>query len=225
MNFNTFSGFTGGTLRNFIGLQTLATVTETAFLLNTDTGSGSTAILSVPTQTSIVGSKSPLDINVNRGLSQQGEAPVLGRSVQRPEFNTGSFNGLPFRLRISGVGLAVANAAASITVKIYCGTTANIGTAANVFGSTGAIATVAGGQYNFSLESTLLWDLASGLLGGFYQSLGNFGTASTYVAPVTANAAPLAVAALSGLTFFATAKWGNAVGGTLQVNEFALERL
>lgn len=227
MNFNTFTGFVGGTGRNQIPLQTLAATTETAFVINTDTANTTaTAILSVPAGGGIAGSVAPLNADSNAALLQQNSSLIVPRGVARPEFNSTSFDGRPFKVRIFGTGVAVANGAASITVKLYSGTSsAVVGTAGNVMASTGAVATVAGGAYNFFLEATLIWDSGSQILDGYYEATSNFGAASTLVAPTKSNTTPLSVTTIASLKFLATATWGNAVGGTLQVKEFVIDRL
>lgn len=227
MNFNSFTGLVGGTGRNQIALQTLAATTETAFVINTDTANTTaTALVSVPAGGGIAGSVAPLNPDSNAALLQQNTSFTIPRGIARPEFNSTSFDGRPFKVRLFGTGVAVANGAASVTIKLYSGTsTSVVGTAGNVMASTGAVATVAGGAYNFYVEATLIWDSGTQLLDGYYTTSANFGAASTFVAPTKANTTPLAVTSVANLKFLATATWGNAVGGTCQVKEFSLERL
>lgn len=225
MNFNTINGFVGGTGRNQIPLQTLATVTETAFTVNTDSGTGVTAIVGIPAGAGITGSESPLDVNANAAGLIQNSSLLIGRGVARPQFTSKAFDGRPFKVRLYGTGAAVTNAGNTLLLTLYSGTTsAVVGTAGNVVAVTSAVATATTHPLNFMLEATFLWDSTVQTLQGWYTYSINYNGTTTFVttAALTHNTA---VTTIASAKFLATATWGNAVGGTIQVNEFSVERV
>lgn len=226
MNSNVISGLVGGTGRNQIPLQTLAATTETAFLVNTDAGTAA-AIVTVPAGAGIGGSVTPLDPNVtnsaylSNGPRQYG--PPGGTS--RPHYNSSSWNGRAFKVRINGTGAAVANAGNTLELNLYQGTT--IG--GTLIGGTGTntIATASTAPLNFIIEATLIWDATTQSLTGMQWYNVNYNSTQ----PTHAFSGPAAilniptVAAVANLTFVASAKWGNAAGGTIQVVEFLVEEV
>jgi hypothetical protein len=91
-------------------------------------------------------------------------------------------------------------------------------------GTTGlALATVAGGAFNFLIEAFLLWDNTSQILSGSYTSNIAFGSASQFT---TQTVVPNVVTAVTtaGLSFLGTITLGNAAASTVQVSEFVLEQ-
>lgn len=221
MNFNSISGFNGGTGRNQIGLQTLAATTETAFTVNTDSGTPTTAFLAVPAGGGIAGSGNPLNPDANASKLQQNSSLTIPRGIARPEFNSTSFSGRPFRLRIYGTGNAGVHASNTTIIKLRQGTSATVASNNLVFTGPTWDAS-AGGAFNFFIQFTFLWDSTSTLLSGFADS--NFGfSTGTYTA--NAKTTVTTVASLAVMQFSATTTWGDATGGTVQVNEFTMERL
>jgi hypothetical protein len=222
MNFNTAKSFVNGSGRNQLPLQTLASTTETAFLVNTDSGTGVTAFLTVPSSAAaIAGSENPVSVEANAALLNQNASFALSRGVARPEFNSGSFGGRPFRVKVIGTGTAVAFASNTLIINLRQGTSTTV--ASNNLVATGPTwNTAAGGSFNFYIEATFLWDSVSTLLSGFYKSNLGFG-AGTYTAEAKTTVATVTVP--STISFTATTTWGTTSGGTVQINEFSLERV
>lgn len=221
---NVIAAYYGGTGRNQMLSQTLATGTETEFKLGNDTSvTTNIAVLSMPTQSQILGSQNPIDqaanpVNLNSGFNQLG---YFGDS--NPPFNSGLFDSSkPFQVRIAGLATPASNAGNTLAIILYLGTTKS-GTA---LGTTAAVpqasTTTAKG---FIMEAELLWDSTSqAVTGQYWFSLpGTSGT--VYSTWKTLAAAGSAITAVSGLTFCASATWGNAVGGVVAVSEFSISRL
>lgn len=232
MNANTIASFVGGTGRNQIGLQTLASTTETEFKVNQDAGANNAiAVLTVPQGNEILGSSNPLNTNANAAILGLDRGSQFGRGLGEaaPWYSTTAFdmakNGLGFRLRLSGFFTAVANAANTLLFKIYSGSTKGGTVISN--NSTG-LATASAASGNFVFEVDLQWDSTEQVLNGMqkyaitYNGSGT-GAGTTAFTPGIIIPNFASVTTLAGLTFCATAQWGNAVGGTVQVNEFALE--
>jgi len=230
MNANTIFALYGGTGRDQIASQTLASTTETEFRINQDAGaSNAIAVLTVPQGNEILGSSKPISLNANASISGPDRGTQYGRGLgeNAPFYNNTSFDlakgGLPFRLSLSGFGSAVANAGNTLVFKIYSGSTKG----GTVIATNTAVATASAASLNFKFIVDLQWDSTTQVLVGTQRFNINYN--GTQVAngfsagAVLANAA--SVTTLAGLTFCATATWGNAVGGTIQVNEFALESL
>lgn len=221
---NVVAAYYGGTGRNQILSQTLATGTETEFKVGNDAASTSViAVLSMPTQTQILGSTTPLDQAANPAVLGSGfnQAGYYGDS--QPAYNSGIFdNGKPFLVRIAGVATPVSNAGNTLAIILYLGTT-KAGTA---LGTTAAVPQASTTTAkSFILEAELLWDSTSqAVTGQYWFSLpGTSGT--VYSTWKTLAAAGASVTAPSGLTFCASATWGNAVGGVVAISEFSISRL
>lgn len=226
-NSNVITGYVGGTKRSQIPTQTLAATTETAFLINTDTGT-TTAIVKIPSGTGVGGSSTPLDTNntnsafLSNGPRQYG--PPGGTS--HPHYNSTSFVGRAFKVRLTGTGTAAANAGNTLALTLYVGTTI-AGTAIGGTGLTNTIATASAASLNFIIEATLIWDPTTGsITGSQWYNVNYNGTQPTHAfqAPAALLAIPTA-AAVANLSFVASAKWGNAVGGTISITEFVLEEI
>src|SRR6266436_5908074 len=126
-NVNTFLAFFGGTGRNQVLSQTLATATATALQLGTDSGTPNTFVAAVPTQSSIIGGVSPLSANVNQAILNAAITQSQFPQYPDPPFNSGSFNGRAFKIRWAGTGSAAANAGNTLTFTVTQGTSATIG--------------------------------------------------------------------------------------------------
>jgi hypothetical protein len=227
MNANTILGFNGGTGRNQIGLQTLASVTETEFRVNTDNGTGAIAVLTIPQGTEILGASNPINQNANAAILGLDRGSQFGRGLGElsPWYSNTAFDmksgGISFRLRLSAFFTAVANAGNTLQIKIYSGSSKG----GTVISQNTAVATASAASGNFVFETDLQWDSTTQALVGNQRFRWNYN--ATQVAngfgagAILTNAA--SVTTLAGLTFCASATWGNAVGGTIQVNEFVLE--
>lgn len=231
MNANTVLGFVGGTGRNQIGLQTLASTTETEFKINTDNAAGAIAVLTVPQGNEILGASNPLNPNANAAVLGPDRGSQFGRGLGEgaPWFSNTAFDfskgGLGFRIRLSGYGTAAANGANTLLLKIYSGSTKSGTVIAN--NSTG-LATASAASLNFVFEVDLQWDSVQQVLNGTQRYAITYNGSGTGAGTTAFSAGAIipnfaSVTALSGLTFCASAQWGNAVGGTIQVNEFVLE--
>ncbi len=224
MNTNTIIGLVGGTGRNQLITQTLASTTETEFKVGTDTvAGGAIAVLTVPQQTDVVGSFNPLDTEAGGAglMDNYGRFGVM-RGASRPGFNSSSFDyGQPFLLRLCGVATPASNSGNSLTVKLYLDTTksgTNIATTGAVPQATTTTAK------NFAIEAQLMWDSVSKAVNGqFWFGLpGTSGTVYTTWATLTSAGSGIAV---SQLQFCASAQWGNAAGGAITLGEFSLSQL
>lgn len=224
MNANTIVSYQGGTGRNQILPQTLASVTETLFQVQTDSGTPTTAILTIPSG-EITGASAPLDPNANAAITGNDYGRQYGRpnGTAAPWYSTTSFDfGRPFKVRIVGSGTAVANAGNSIIINLYAGTTA---TAGNLIATTGAaLATATAASLAFFVEAELNWSSALGSLSGSQTANINYNGTQQYTVPKAA-AHVVSIASVSGLQFVASAVWGNAVGGTIAVTEFSIEQV
>lgn len=227
MNSDTIKFYGGGTGRNAIPTLSLAATTETAFKVNTDSGSV-TAFLTVPTGTEVLGANAPFDPNANPAITMPGGGRQWGRvpGSNRPYFVSTSFDsGRPFLVRLAGTGVAGANAGQTALVNLYCGTSSTLGSDTIIATSGAALAMAAGGSFNFIIEATLVWDSVTQLLGGTFWASMNYTSkaASQNTAQVALSnyAAPTTVA---GLSFLASAKFGNAAASTCSVSEFSLEQ-
>jgi len=230
MNANTILAFRSGTGRNQLKAQAIASTTATAAVLNTDDAVGATAVLTVPQQSAILGAFNPLSPNENSSILGPAYGRLFGtpRGGQTPYFSSTSFEGVPFRVRVSGTGNAGANAAQSVLGSLTLGTSATIGS--NVLiGTTGAaLATVAGGAFMWTIVSEIIWSIGSGANGKIASR--HSATVSFLVTPTvqvvsdviqsTVSAPALTAAALSFVPFIT---FGNAAASTVQVTEFALE--
>jgi hypothetical protein len=220
-NANFVTGYYGGTGRNKILSQTLATGTETEFQLGNDASASQIAVVSMPVQTAILGSQSGSDLSVNPATLNAAFNRIGYFGDSNPPYNAQVFDSShPFLLRVCGVITPASNAGNTFQLKAYLGAT-KAGT--NIC-ATGAItgfesSTTPGG---FILEAQLIWDSTSGVLAGQYWWNINAPTPSynTWKALSVASAA-----AVSNLTFCASAQWGNAAGGVVAVSEFTISQL
>ena len=224
-NTNSVAGSAqSGSLRNQFPTQTVATTVETPLVITTDAGT-TTAFLVVPTGGSIYGAQAKLDVNANPAIT--------GRSVREyglpsgetnDQFSSASWDGHPFRVRLAGIGNAGANAAQSLIVNLYQGTSATLASDKKIATTGAAFAAVAGGAFNFLVEATLLWDATSGILSGSYTSNIAFGTTSQFTTTTVVPNVVTSVTA-SGLSFLASLALGNAASSTITVREFVVDKV
>src|SRR5208337_2155986 len=116
-NSNTvLGGYAGwGTLRNQFPVQTVATGTETALVVNTDGGTA-TALVTVPTGGQIYGASTPFDVNANATIARRsGREYGTPSGVSNDQFSSASWNALQFKIRLSGY----ASLGATQTAIIY----------------------------------------------------------------------------------------------------------
>lgn len=221
MNRNTAYGLSAGTGAVQIPTLSLAATTETAFTINT-AGTATTAFVVAPV--SPVGSVPPLDSTINAsltGLHAGSRWEPRTASSLSPSFDLAR----PFKVRLSGVGNAGANAAQTAIVALYCGTSSTIGSDTKIASTGAALAMVAGGAFNFLVEAYCIWDSTLQILSGRYEASINFVTpTSQYTSPaVLLNQATVTSAA--GLSFLGTIKFGNAAASTCSLTEFSIERV
>jgi len=237
MNVNTvIGGYAGsGTLRNQFPTQTVATATETALVVNTDSGTA-TALVTVPVGGVVYGSTSPWDTNANAAsLRRSGREYGLPSGESNDQFvagNTsgavGAWDGRLFKIRLAGV--ASLGATQTAIFYLYNGAATVVGTAGNRVALTGTAYPSGGSSSaaaNFMIEFTGLWDATSGVLSGSYTSNianGQGGATSQFVAPTVITAVQTSVTA-AGLTFCAGVKLANATSTTISVREFVIERV
>ena len=230
-NPSTVSGFVGsGTGRNLWPVQTVATATETILKVGTDVGTSANFFLVAPTGGQVYGAASPLSVNGNSAITQRsGRTYGIPSGSSNDQFSSASWDGHPFRVRISGIGNAGANAAQNVAINLYQGTSATIASD-HIIGTTGAtFATVAGGAFHFYIEATLLWDATSQILSGSFQADIAFAAVDQYTVPTAIGpagaAAPITSITSAGLSFLASIKLGNAASSTVTVREFVIDEV
>lgn len=225
-NVNTvIGGYAGsGTLRNQFPLQTVASATEAALVVNTDSGTA-TALVTVPAA-GIYGSNTSFDVNSNASvLKRSGREYGQPSGENQDQFSSLSWDGRPFKIRLSGV--ATLGATQTAIIYLYNGAATVVGTSGNRIGYTGT-AYPSGGTSttpsNFLLEFTGLWDAASGILSGYYTAnIANATTSQFTTTTVITNVQTSVTAA--GLTFCAGLKLANTTSSTIQLREFTIERV
>lgn len=220
---NVIAAYYGGTGRNQILSQTLAATTETEFKIGNDAASTSViAVLTMPQQSTIQGSTTPLDqtvnpVNLNSGFNQAG---YFGDA--NPPFNTDVFNnGKPFLIRLAGLITPASNAANTLTIKFYVGTSKSGTNICSSGAVTGWESSTQAGA--FVMESQVVWDSTSTLLNG--QMWWMFNSAVPDYHTWAVNTAVSAATTLANLKFCASAAWGNAAGGVIAISEFSISRL
>lgn len=226
-NSDTLVALKGGTKTGQIAVLTLTSNTETLLLANTDTGTA-TAILTVPAGApgNLVGSGAPIEYNLSSAVSSQSYGRKNAVFTEPPYFSSTTFDaGRPFKVRIVGTASVAAVTVTTVTntvnIAIYQGSsivaTRKIATltAAGTNNSTTAAVT---GQFN--LEATVQYDSTTGTLSGFYGG-NNMNTFKANAA--LANA--VAVTSTSGLTFVATAVYGDTAAGSVTVSEFEIDQV
>jgi hypothetical protein len=223
MNPSVFSGFIGGTGRNQLLSQTLASTTETEIKVGQDTAAGTIAILTIPTGTGIGGSVPPLNFSDNAALiNRTGRTWSRPWASGQPAHNSQSFDsGRQFLIRWTGVATPASNAANTLTLTMYNGTSKS-GTSLCTTGAlTGTETSTQAGA--FVMEAQVQWDSVGQILGGqfWYQVLAG-ATESYHVLAATSY---VTAVTLANLNFVITAKWGNAAGGTIASSEFSLSEL
>lgn len=226
---NVIAAYFGGTARNQVGSLSAATLaaTETAIGVNTDSGTAVTAVLSIPTQTVIQGSYTPIDQSTNPAILNAGFNRTGYQFDSNPPYNSGSFdNGKPFLIRIAGLVTPVSNAGNTFTVKIYQGSAISGGTPTpTVIANSGAItgyesSTAAG---SFVMETQCMWDSTLGKVNG--QMWWIFNAATPAYNTWQKNTAVSAVVTASQLNFCASVQWGNAAAGIVAISEFSVSQL
>lgn len=221
-NWNTIAGLFGGTGRNQILSQTLASTTETLFQVQTDSGTPTTAIIAVPYGSGVIGTSNPLDINANPAITGFNFGAFGGRpnGTNAPWFSSTSFDAArPFKLRIVGTALSVAGTSNALTINLYNGTTLGGTKIAN----SGSISAATAENITFEIEANLQWSSAIGSLSGYYSVLYNVAGTSHFSSPAATTVST--VAAISGLNFVASATWTAANGGTTAISEISIDQV
>ena len=123
-NSNSVAGFSGnGLARNLFATQTVSTTTETALVVNTDTGTA-TAFVVAPTSGSISGANAKLSANANSSITGRSYREYgLPSGESNDQFSSDTWNARPFKVRISGVGTAAAQLAAPVNATFTTATT------------------------------------------------------------------------------------------------------
>jgi hypothetical protein len=226
-NTNSCAGLAqSGSSRNQFPVQTVAATTETILQVATDSGTNSNFFLVAPSGGQVYGST--VGLNVNSNPSVVDRSPFiygLPSGVSNDQFNSSSWDGHPFKVRVVGTGTAGHNAAQTLLFNLYQGTSATLGSD-KIIGTTGAAFAIAQSttnvSFNFLIEAYLLWDSASQLLTGRYTGWVGGGTTSQFVTTTVIPNLP-AVTTPAGLSFLATVTLGNAASSTIQLKEFVVD--
>jgi hypothetical protein len=197
---------------------------ESILTMGSDTsGTLVNAYLNIPTQTGIYGSSTPLNVGANpAGLLNQFGGTTYDRNVGAPYFNSSSFDGLAFRVRLSG-NFTTGTSTATATIKIYQNTTAVLASGNNLVGTALVSTTHAATAGFFFVEVLAQWDSSTTLLNAV-ESWGNLG--GNYVARGTQSVAAATVTAANFLGSFIVASVtfsANASGNLFNPVEFAIE--
>lgn len=160
MNSNTIVGLQGGTKRNNLLAVTGIATAATILTMGTDAGSSVNAFMQIPTQTNVVGNFGPLGPNINQSLTDAGFTIGQSPVMPSPPFNSGSFDGRPFRVRVSG-GAVAGSASNTITIAILQNTSAVLAGANTIASFAAGGAALAAANYNFQLDATCIWDSVS----------------------------------------------------------------
>ena len=226
-NTNTvLGGYSGsGTLRNQFPTQAVASATEAALLVNTDIGTA-TALVTVPVGGQIYGANRPFDVNSNLAITRRsGREYGLPSGESNDQFSSSSWDGLQFKIRLSGI--ASLGATQTAIIYLYNGAATVVGTSGNRVALTGA-AYPSGGTSttpsNFMLEFTGLWDATSQILSGYYTANIANGTTSQFTTTTVITNVQTSVTA-AGLTFCAGLKLANTTASTITLREFVVERI
>jgi hypothetical protein len=193
--------------------------------MGSDSGTNVTAFLPFPGATGIFGSSNPGDINANQAVlvDNTGGKTASNRGASRPYFNTASFDGRAFTIRVQG-RFTTSAGSNTLTVNIYQNTIAN----GPVTGSGNKIASIAIGgaaigaiNGSFIVEATGVWDSVSAKMMGAES----WGSASGfYAARALGQATPFAVAApLSNSLMFATVTFAAGAANVISPVELAFE--
>ena len=225
-NANSIVGITAqGSARNQWPSQAIAATTETIFKVSTDAGTAN-FFLTPPSPTGIYGAQAVLDEAGNGAITDRSGALYglpSGESSQGYTTNALA-GGRLFKIRLVGTGNAGANAAQSVIVKLYQGTSATVGSDHALATTGSALATVAGGAFNFAIETTLLWDSTSLILSGYYNANIAFATSSQFTTDTVVTTVNGSITAAL-LSFLGTVTFGNAAASTVQLSEFAFDRV
>lgn len=227
-NLNSVYGFASpGTTRNTFPAQAIAATAETILTIGTDTGTAN-YFLVAPSGGQIYGSNSGIDPNGNPSIIDRSNYITgLPSGESNDQFNSTSWSGRRFKVRITGTGTAGHNGAQTVLINLYQGTSATLGSD-SIIATTGAAYAVAQGatnvNFDFSIEATLQWSVGSQLLSGFYTANVAGGTTSQIKTPTVLANLP-AVTSAAGLSFLATVTMGNAAASTIQISEFLIDRI
>lgn len=230
-NFDTVASFVGGTGRNQIQVLTLASGTETVFVLGTDTaGTTQTATLAVPagvpTGSNLVGSGASKEFNKSSAITSQSYGRKSTVFSAPPFFSATTFdNGRPFKIRVQGTAsvspTTVTASPNTVQVNLYNGTavtaTYKIATLTAALSNASTTATVTG---QFFLEALVQWDSTTQTLSGVFDGqLGNVAKTPTALS----NAVAVTNAQL--LTFTPSAVFASGAGGSVTIAEFAIDQV
>jgi len=226
-NTNSCAGIAqSGSSRNQFPVQTVASTVETILQVSTDSGTNSNFFLVAPSGGQVYGATTGLNVNANPSVIDRSSLMYgLPSGVSNDQFNSASWDGHPFRVRIVGTGTAGHNAAQTVLFNLYQGTSATLGSD-KIIGTTGAAFAIAQSttnvSFNWMIEAFLLWDSASQLMTGHYTASIGGGTTSQFVTTTVIPNLP-AVTTTAGLSFLASVTLGNAASSTIQVKEFVID--
>ena len=225
-NVNSIVGVTAqGSARNQWPVQALAATTETIFTVGTNAGT-TQFFLTPPSPTGIYGAQAVLDEAGNAAIADRsGNLYGLPSGQSNQGYTTNALaGGRLFKVRLVGTGNAGANAAQSVIVKLYQGTSTTVGSNHALATTGSALATVAGGPFNFAIETTLLWDSTSQILSGYYNANIAFATTSQFTTDTVVTTVNGSITAAL-LSFNGTITMGNAAASSVQLSEFTLDRV
>ena len=157
-NANTVAGITvNGSGRNQFPTQVLTTATETILQIGTDSGTNANYFLVAPSGGTIYGAAQGLDINANPAIVE-----ISAREYGLPsgevmdQFSSASWDGHPFKVRISGVGNSTAQLAAPVNATFSTALTGGTLLDTTTYYYRVAAINSAGGSSQASTETSLI---------------------------------------------------------------------
>jgi hypothetical protein len=228
-NANSVAGFAqSGSSRNQFPTQTVATTVETILKISTDVSTSANFFLVAPSGGQIYGAQANLDVNANPAITaRSGREYGLPSGETNDEFSSGSWDGHPFKVRITGVGTAGQNGGQSLIFNLYQGTSASLASDKAIATTGAAFAIARGGvnvSFNFYVEALLAWDATSQVLSGSYTANIAGGTTSQFTTTTVITNVVASVTA-ANLSFLASITLGNAASSTVTLREFVIDKL
>src|SRR5271155_3297107 len=112
--------------RNQLATQTALGTGQTLFTMGADSGTNVTAFMPFPGAASIYGASNPVDPNANASvlLDNTGGKTGSARGATRPYYNTASFDGRAFTIRLQG-RFTTTTSPTTLTFQVYQNTIAN----------------------------------------------------------------------------------------------------
>lgn len=210
----------------------LSSTTETTFSYANTTGP---VIVGIPQQSDIRGATTPLDPNANPAVLSSNLGRPGGYRGPAPFYSTTSFDGRPFQIRAcvkATVTTGASAGGATLSIKLYQGTSATVGSDTLLFAPTGinVAASSTGVTLSFYINVDLMWDAGTQKIFGIGSSVCGTSAASTMVITspaILGTVNGIAATSPAALTFIPSAVFTvNApTSSTITLQEFGLHQI